>query len=482
MTFQPGGGGDSVRPLVLRDSSRGAEGVPAELGRFNGAVVEIVASSEENGLPDEVRQGNLQPRNWHESETGEALAPELKGVFDRADRRFSVALIADHQHRFEEPFFTEPVTVAPTAPGATPRASGGGSPLAQGGRGAPHAGGVDVFLDPPQPGSLPVGIFEEVAAALAQARALGADALAAAGVRPAAAPKGKLRPDPSNPFRNGWSGRNRSTPVVDYRNGKGRTGLLSQLAQVVDSPDGAYSLGLVLGPDVQAEEDGGDALDAGFLLDAQGHEPQAGYLSTVFRASNPADVTGRGVEGTPWGILGIRHDAHFEYEDETHGRLLLDPSDVSARKEPTWPIQLKIVLGFDPSRANEDTDNRHESGQWRPIYDALFFVAENPSDGAITTAPGEDHEGIVCDDGGCHGILVTIPLCCEDGPDEGNLIDECFGYIALHEQNGHVVPKIAKGGGTWGFTLPEDTISSGGDVVVDGNGAFSHPPGFIEGG
>ena len=476
--FQPSGSGDSVRQITLRDSSRQAEGDKGELGRFGATVLGILRATDPSGLPEAggVVQGLPQPRNWHLGVIDEPALPEAPDVLDA---RVSVALISDHAHPFRDPFLTEPVTTPAQAPGAKGGVGAAGGSLPPS-RGAPQGGGVDTFLSPPQPGSLPVGIFEEVAAALAQAKALGALA-AAKGPAPVAAAKGKLRPDPSNPFRNDWDARNRSTRIVDGRSPKGRTGLLSQLVRVIDEPSGGYVAGLVLGPDTTAEDPSSDAVAAGLLVDESGHDAQGGYLASVFEATNPADVTGFGPEGTPSGILGIRHDSHFEYEADTHGRILFDPSDVSSYKSPNWPLKLKSTLGFDPSRANEDTDNRHESGQWRPHYQALFFVEESPTDGAITTAPGEDHEGIDCDDGGCHGILLAIPLAC-DTPSEENLIDECFGYIALHEEGGRVVLKTGKGGGSWGFALPENTVTSAGGVVVDGNGALSHPPGFIEGG
>jgi hypothetical protein len=94
--FIPSGSGDSAKPIYLRDSSRGSEGQKDELGRFGSVVVGIVVKTDDGGFVLETRDGRLQPRNWHESE-GPPISEEYPSL---KDRRYSVALIADHQNGF----------------------------------------------------------------------------------------------------------------------------------------------------------------------------------------------------------------------------------------------------------------------------------------------------------------------------------------------------------------------------------------------
>jgi hypothetical protein len=90
--------GNRDRVLILRDSSKG-EQEKDELGQFLAAVVGVVLETDEDHpqIVTESRTGFLQPKNWLHSKTKKPLDPALPNLYDE---RISVALIADHQHKF----------------------------------------------------------------------------------------------------------------------------------------------------------------------------------------------------------------------------------------------------------------------------------------------------------------------------------------------------------------------------------------------
>lgn len=193
-----------------------------------------------------------------------------------------------------------------------------------------------------------------------------------------------LDQDPKSPFHDDWfwDGEkvNGSTRIVNMKDPKGRTALLSQLLIVKDDPRQEYSLALNLGPEVGNHEKAA----AGFIYDNE--KDFLGQLYTVF-TTNPADELGRGRENTPHGILGLKHDMHIEWPGAQHGRIKFAnescadylemppklggggeaPSDSGETDEPKVHYY-KSKMMFDPTVANEDSGLKHESAQWRPVY------------------------------------------------------------------------------------------------------------------
>lgn len=259
--------------------------------------------------------------------------------------------------------------------------------------------------------------------------------------------------DLANPTIDDWSGDNRSTRILDgtrEHDGFARAALLSQLVKVVDDHVQQYAPALVLGPTHPAED--GGTVGAGLVYDDAAHGPYNGLLESVF-TTNPADTNGSGLEGTPFGLLGLRHDAHWELEDgQHHGRIRFEGDELDGYSEPAgWPYKFKASLRHDASVANDNSANKHESGQFRPYYEATFFTPEIPPP-PITDGPGvpvypPDDPGVPVPGGGT-GVTLALPLMDPEAPNTPPT-DDGFGYLGLAENaDGNVQIYVARGGAT----------------------------------
>jgi hypothetical protein len=163
----------------------------------------------------------------------------------------------------------------------------------------------------------------------------------------------------------------KSTRIVDYDDPKGRAALLSQLVKVTDDHLQEYTAALVLGRKVGSH----GIAAAGYVWD--GERTFNGLLDT-FWITRPEDAYGAGREGTPWGILSVRTDAHFDWPRSTqHGRVKFQQIDLSA--VPVGAVMYKSSLGFDPTVANEDSELGKEAGQWRPWYHCVDHPEKVPT-------------------------------------------------------------------------------------------------------
>lgn len=295
-----------------------------------------------------------------------------------------------------------------------------------------------------------------------------------------------------NPLVNDWDFEQRSTRIVDYNSedadGRGRAALLSQLVKVVDDHTQQYAPALVLGRVHPAER--GGVVGAGLVYDDAAHGPFNALLDT-FWTTNPEDVFGFGRESTPFGILGMRHDAHVEMEDaEHHGRIRFEPVELDGYSEPAgWPLKFKSELRSDKSTANSYSSNGHEANEWRPFYEATFFVPEIPPP-PITDGPGvpvypPDDPGVPVPGDGT-GVTLALPLMDPVAPNTPPT-DDGFGYLGLAENaDGNVQIYVARGGATGWVDLCEQCCdgcggggtttfelggdgSDGGTTIVDGS-------------
>lgn len=394
--------GNRDRVLILRDSSKG-EQEKDELGQFLASVAAVVLETDTDHpeIVTESRTGFFQPKNWHHSTSTKPLNPDLPNL---KDQRLSVALIADHQHKF---------------------AWSGTS-------------------------------FDEVNFLVGD-----------------------------HPFEQ------KSTRIVDYNPdhlGQSRSALLSQLVKVTDDHRQEYTAALVLGRSQPADE--GGVVAAGYVHALLAHDtPYNGLLDTVFKA-NPADQEGTGREGTPYGILGVRHDAHFELDDDIHhGRIRFEGTELTGYSEPSgWPLKFKAEMRSDTSTANSHSDNKHENNEWRPFYEATFFVPEIPpppiTDGPGTPVYPPGDPGVPVPGDGT-GVVIALPLMDALAPNTPPT-DDGFGYLGLAENaDGNVQIYVARGGATdWvdlcaqccdgcggGTTTFEwgGDGSDGGTTIVDGS-------------
>jgi hypothetical protein len=168
----------------------------------------------------------------------------------------------------------------------------------------------------------------------------------------------------------------KSTRIVDYLDPKGRTALLAQLVKVIDDHLGEYTTAIVMGRNVGNHE----VAAAGYVWDND--KNFNGLLDTFFETRH-ADAQGAGREGTPYGILSERTDAHFDWPNmPEHGRIKFQRIDLSG--VPEGIVKYKCTLGFDPSVANQDSEIQKESGQWRPWYHCV----DKPERPLRPTAPG----------------------------------------------------------------------------------------------
>ena len=114
-----------------------------------------------------------------------------------------------------------------------------------------------------------------------------------------------------------------------------------------------------------------------------------GLLDT-FWITRHSDNFGAGREGTHYGILSERTDAHFDWPNSgEHGRIKFQRIDVSDCTEGT-PVY-KCSLGWDKSAANEDSELQHETGQWRPWYHCVDSP-EDDDGGGEDDGGGDDEE------------------------------------------------------------------------------------------
>ncbi len=189
-------------------------------------------------------------------------------------------------------------------------------------------------------------------------------------------PNWKLDQDAKSPYLDDWfydkalEGVQKSTRIVDYKDPKGRTALLAQLVKVTDDHRQQYTAALVMGRDTGNH----DLAAAGYVWDEG--KLYNGLLDT-FWITRHQDAYGAGREGTPWGILSERTDAHFDWPGSgEHGRIKFERLDLS--KIPVGKIKYKCSLGFDPTVANVDSELLKESGQWRPWYHCIDSPEKDP--------------------------------------------------------------------------------------------------------
>jgi hypothetical protein len=176
---------------------------------------------------------------------------------------------------------------------------------------------------------------------------------------------------------------------------------------------------------------------AGYVHALLAHDAPFNGLLDTFWVCNPADQLGAGREGTPYGILGGRHDLHFELDDDIHhGRIRFEGTELTGYSEPKgWPIKLKSEMRSDTSTANSHSDNKHENNEWRPFWEATFFVPEIPyipiTDGPGTPVYPPGDPGVPVPGDGT-GVVIALPLMDNDAPNTTGLEDVAnFGYIGL---------------------------------------------------
>jgi hypothetical protein len=420
--FECEGAGDLTRLLTLRDASRGTDEA-SELGWLNALVVGIVETADpDTGIPTKVRSGNLEPRNWHESE----LPPFSPDLPELKDRRYGVSLVADHEHDF---------------------------------------------------------------------------------------PGWALDTDPTSPFLDDWfydplaQAIQKSTRIVDYKDPKGRTSLLAQLVKVIDDHLGEYTSAIVMGRNVGVHE----FAAAGYVWD--NNEDFNGLLDT-FWITRHADAQGAGREGTPYGILSERTDAHFDWPNKPeHGRIKFVRTDVSGLQERK-PLY-KAALGFDPSVAGQDSELGKESGQWRPYYHCVDRP-ERPPPTITTDGPGiapqpppvplppakpgvlvgldelrrllqNEIEARTPPPGGGDGLILALPLT-NAPPLSAGLDEDGSGYLAISQNpDGRraiwvdsrrlAAPEVGR---FWEqvVTVPKE-VPAGKLMITDGKGGWTwaDPPG-----
>jgi len=200
-------------------------------------------------------------------------------------------------------------------------------------------------------------------------------------------PKWALDQDTKSPFLDDWfydqagDRIQKSTRIVDEKDPKGRTALLAQLVKVIDDHNQQYTPALVMGRDVGNH----DLAAAGYVWDNQ--KNFSGLLDTFFETRH-SDAYGAGREGTPYGILSERTDAHFDWPGSfEHGRIHFQRIDLS--QVPVGGIKYKCSLGFDPTVANVDSELGKESGQWRPWYHCVDGPEKDPRKPPPPGDPGQ---------------------------------------------------------------------------------------------
>lgn len=285
-----------------------------------------------------------------------------------------------------------------------------------------------------------------------------------------------------NQLLNDWSAKQKGTRITDYNgdwNGYRRTALLSQLVKVTDDHLGEYTAALILGRNHACKEGGRYA--SGYVYDVR-KRPFNGLLDTLL-TTNHADKQGAGVDGTPHGILGLRHDAHIEHDNPAyHGRTRFEPTSLDGYREPAgWPYRFKSEMRFDKSVANEHSSNKLETGQWRPFYEAIFFVPETPNDDG-GGGGGDDPEGPgvpipepggpgVPVPGGGTGVTLALPLM-DPGAPNIPPSDDGFGYIGMAtDEDGQIHVYVAQGGDSEWINLCEICCEDCGGAT-DGPFAF----------
>lgn len=112
---------------------------------------------------------------------------------------------------------------------------------------------------------------------------------------------------------------------------------------------------------------GGGQLAGGYNFDSQ----RAGVWWSVFR-NNPLDRIATGRRGTEICLTGIRHDSHFEW-NEQHGRIHFRLLDCSSCPE-SLGMKVKGAMEFDTTVANAYSKLGHESVQWRPVISIQQFA------------------------------------------------------------------------------------------------------------
>ena len=233
-----------------------------------------------------------------------------------------------------------------------------------------------------------------------------------------------------------WSAFNRSTRLVDQfpdvRGGTDATrgeALLVSTVCVVDDPAGPFAGATVVGPVLEAggRVDGSpDFLEAdvtsafaggvgagtstvvanqagstiagggagtGSRL-ASGHNfdgDKVGVWWSIVRNRGKDDVIGSGVRSTDCSLSGIRHDAHFEWDE--HGRLYITPEDISNLADMDG-MKFKSYLAWDKTVANAFSALGHETAQIRPVVVISQFAPPTclveDAVGTPTTNPGGD--------------------------------------------------------------------------------------------
>lgn len=175
-----------------------------------------------------------------------------------------------------------------------------------------------------------------------------------------------------------------STRLVDRKDPRGRTALLSQTLIIKDDHLQQYTSALNLGPEV------GDHFKAaaGYVYDND--NDFMGRMSD-FWTTNNLDKIGNGRENTPYGLVGMRHDAHVEFPGVAHGRFHIArefcddydempaknaggggsaPSDSGGSGDPAVHF-FKARLMYDHKVQGQDTELNTEDAQLRPVYHCI---------------------------------------------------------------------------------------------------------------
>jgi hypothetical protein len=194
----------------------------------------------------------------------------------------------------------------------------------------------------------------------------------------------------SAPNANDWDFDCKSTRIIDYHD-PGHTALFSQLVKVIDDGLEQYTAAIKL----NRVTGGHEQAASGYVWDESLN--QSGLLDTVF-ILNQADRYGDGRDGTPWGILGIRSDAHFEWTNgeepdgaggDKHGAIHFSTTDVSGFQEmPLVGARYKAAIFWDPTQKNKNSGLGLETGHWRPAYVIPQICNETPPNDGPVGYPG----------------------------------------------------------------------------------------------
>jgi hypothetical protein len=246
-----------------------------------------------------------------------------------------------------------------------------------------------------------------------------------------------LDKDEKSPFLDDWfldDGEiQKSTRIVDYGDPKGRTALLAQLVKVTDDHLQQYTTALVLGREIGEHK----IAAAGYVHD---NDNEFNGLLDTFWTTNHADKDGAGREGTPWGCVGLWHDAHVEFPFVAHGRFHISrefcddyeempprsaggggsaPSDGEEIELGPQVHYYKSRHMFDHTVKGRDTRNKHEDAQLRPVYHCIDGPAKKKIYQNITINNFEYIQNVFIDNSVHNGGVTIIIVIVNGGPGGG---------------------------------------------------------------